>query len=420
MPDPSRLRTTLLALSACFVLAGVALTARRVLTHERGELEHESTPRSLAELERAPGSTRVSARLTEVTLEAGEHAIFELCAADRLEPARWSSALELVVFELPAMALMLRVPLDAEHLATAQRRPDSACMKLGGGTIERAGRYSVDAVWPAGPPRAELRTVKLQARVLALRQLSRLDRSGVLAIGLGVALLLAGLLVERDRASGDDGESMRDQRWQRLLFGAVAISALLAATHVPSAGATFTLLKGVCLVLLQAGAALLFCRIALPESSTRTALALAPPARRLGAWLGAALVTAALLVLNARLALRLVPATGEAPIQTFVSWPSGMLCFAALGALLPLGEELFFRGYLYRLLLGFGRAAAFWSTLVLFVALHAEQSWGNWGGLVSIAVTGLALTTLRASSGSVLIPAAAHLLYNFTLSMASF
>src|SRR4029079_10499269 len=101
----------------------------------------------------------------------------------------------------------------------------------------------------------------------------------------------------------------------------------------------------------------------------------APPARRLGAWLGAALVTAALLVLSARLALRLVPATGEAPIQTFVSWASGVLCFAARVALLPLGEELFFRGYLYRVMLGFGRVAAFWTTLALFVALHAEQSW---------------------------------------------
>ena len=159
-------------------------------------------------------------------------------------------------------------------------------------------------------------------------------------------------------------------------------------------------------------------RLALRERP-RSALAFAAP-QRVAFWLGAALAAAAVLVGTAHLALRLVPATSEAPIQTFVSWPSGMLCFAALGVVLPLGEELFFRGYLYRVALGLGRAAAFWITFALFLALHAEQSWGNWGGLVSVAAAGLALTGLRAWSASVLVPALAHVLYNFTLSMASF
>jgi membrane protease YdiL (CAAX protease family) len=88
--------------------------------------------------------------------------------------------------------------------------------------------------------------------------------------------------------------------------------------------------------------------------------------------------------------------------------------------LLPVAEEVFFRGYLYRAALRLGAAAAFVITVVLFVALHAQQSWGNWGGLVAIALTGTALTGLRALSGSVLVPALAHLLYNFALSVASF
>jgi membrane protease YdiL (CAAX protease family) len=171
-------------------------------------------------------------------------------------------------------------------------------------------------------------------------------------------------------------------------------------------------------VALQAGAALLLARRAFPEGR-RAALGLAGP-RRIALWIGAAVAVAALLVAAARVSLEVVPATSEAPIQSFVSWPSGLLCFAALGVLLPIGEELFFRGYLYRAALSLGRGAAFWITVVLFVALHAEQSWGNWGGLVAVAVTGLALTGLRARSGSVLIPALAHVLYNFTLSMGSF
>ena len=55
-----------------------------------------------------------------------------------------------------------------------------------------------------------------------------------------------------------------------------------------------------------------------------------------------------------------------------------------------------------------------------FVALHAQQSWGNWGGLVSIAAAGVVLTALRIVSGSVLVPALAHVLYNFALSMRAF
>jgi membrane protease YdiL (CAAX protease family) len=139
---------------------------------------------------------------------------------------------------------------------------------------------------------------------------------------------------------------------------------------------------------------------------------------------GYALALAAALALwgCAKLALLFVPATSEAPIQTFVAWPSGMLCFAALGLLLPIGEELFFRGLLYHALILVGRkplgaGAVSWG---LFVLLHAQQSWGNWGGLVSIAAAGVVLTGLRIASGSVLVPALAHVLYNFALSAGAF
>jgi len=405
------------SLAAVLVIAGLAGSAVRVLAHERSELEHESEPRTLAALAGAAGSTRVSARLSTVELQAGEHALFELCARDRLEPARWLQAFELAVFRLPDMHLMLRVPLDAAHLQTVRRNDAGACLRLGGGLIERAGRYSIDAVWPARPPNAELRGVELQARVLAIRPLSTLDRAFVLAAGVGAVLLLLALLARPDDPAVDGGAAARADA-RPLLLAAVGVAALVLATRIPTAGASMTLVKGFGLVLLQAGGALALGRSAWPATA-RTALAFARPQRVLF-WLAGALATAVLLVLTAHLALRLVPATSEAPIQSFVSWPSGMLCFAALGVVLPLGEELFFRGYLYRAALGFGRAAAFAITCALFVALHAEQSWGNWGGLVSVATAGLALTGLRALSGSVLIPALAHVLYNFTLSMASF
>jgi len=403
-------------LAAALLAIGVAGSMARVAVHERSELEHESEPRTLAALADAAGSTRVSARLSTVELQAGEHALFELCARDRLEPARWLQAFELAVFRLPDMHLMLRVPLDAAHLATVRRNDAGACLRLGGGLIERTGRYSIDAVWPARAPAAHVRGVELQARVLAIQPLARLDRAFVLAAGIGAVLLLLALLARQDDPA--DGRSLVQTHARGLLFAAAAIAALVFATRIPSAGASETLVKGLGLVVLQAGAALVLGGMVWP-GARRDALALARPPRS-WFWFAAALATAALLVLTAHLALRLVPATSEAPIQSFVSWPSGMLCFAALGVVLPLGEELFFRGYLYRAALGLGRAAAFGITCALFVALHAEQSWGNWGGLVSVAAAGLALTGLRALSGSVLIPALAHVLYNFTLSMASF
>jgi membrane protease YdiL (CAAX protease family) len=135
-----------------------------------------------------------------------------------------------------------------------------------------------------------------------------------------------------------------------------------------------------------------------------------------------ALGTALLLWGTARLSLRLVPATGEAPIQSFVSWPSGLLCFAALGVLLPVGEELLFRGLLFRALQAWTRrdAVAGMLSWLPFVALHAQQSWGNWGGLCAIAAAGAVLTVLRIASGSVLLPALAHVLYNFALSASAF
>lgn len=412
-------RRIVLALAGCLLVGGAGQAAYRVLAHERSELEHDSPPRTLSELASASGSTEVSARLAEVELQRGERVVFELCAEDSLDAATWRSAFDVAVFRLPQMELMLRVPLDAAHLAAVRRDAQRACLPLGGGIIDRSGRYSVDAVWPGSPPAAALRTVKLRARVLGLRALVLADRAAVVALGLGAVLLIGGLLLRHRRTAST---ALGSSHAVQLLGGAFAVALLVLVTHVPSAGATLTFAKGVGLVVLQAGIALLLCGIARPRAALDAldALALTPPPGRLAYWVGAALLVAALLVASARISLELVPATSEAPIQTFVRWPSGMLCFAALGVLLPLGEEVFFRGYLYRLALGFGRAAAFWLTLGLFVALHAEQSWGNWGGLVSIATAGVALTALRARSESVLIPALAHVLYNFTLSMASF
>ncbi len=426
------MRAVLAWTGAVLIVVALARTGLRVRELERGELEFESIPRKLSELAEAPGSTRVSARLASVDLREGEQALFELCSGDRLEVAAWRSTMEIAVFALPEMKLMLRVPLDAAHLEAAQRSAYGACLQLGRGTIDHTARYSVDAVWPSRPPPAALMDVPLRVRVLAMHPLVPLDRIGVVALGAGVLLLLLALALRAppkeplvDTVDDDDGSSTDgsttawDASARSLVGAAIALFALLVVTRLPSEGPSSTLLKGLLLVALQTAGVVALARAVQRRVPFAGPLAIGAPAHKLR-WLLAALLVAAACVVCAKLALRLVPATSEAPIQTFVSWPSGRLCFAALGVLLPVGEELFFRGYLYRTALRFGRSAAFWITLSLFVVLHAEQSFGNWGGLLSIGFTGVALTALRARSGSVLVPALAHVLYNFTLSMASF
>ena len=94
-------------------------------------------------------------------MRSGEDAVFELCSADRLEPARWLAAFDLAVFHLPDMHLMLRVPFDQPHLQGARRSERGACLPLGGGRIELAGDYCLDAGGPERAPAPALQLVPI-------------------------------------------------------------------------------------------------------------------------------------------------------------------------------------------------------------------------------------------------------------------
>jgi membrane protease YdiL (CAAX protease family) len=398
------MRRIAFAVAMALGCAGLSLGGLRVVQLERGELELETPWRSLNELAHAPGSSAVSARLAEVELARGERALVEVCWRGGLGAEHGLGGLEFAVFEQAPMRLMLRVPLDEAHLDSIQRDAAMACLRLGQGTAPRTGRYTVDAIWPDGPPSAIARSQPLGVRVLARTPLSSLDRGSVITLALGVvvALLTAVLLPSRREAAGFDSPQLVPAR--QLALAIVSLLAVAGTTELPAAGAASGLLKGAGLTVLQIGLALwLAGGLASSRSSALAIRAVSRP----GCALAAALLVAVLLVVSARLALHLIPATSRAPIQSFVSWPSGLLCFALLGVLLPVGEELFFRGYLYR------------SALVLFIALHLRQSWGNWGGVMAVAITGVALTTLRVCSGSTLVSALAHVLYNLALSLAA-
>jgi membrane protease YdiL (CAAX protease family) len=119
-------------------------------------------------------------------------------------------------------------------------------------------------------------------------------------------------------------------------------------------------------------------------------------------------------------ALSHVESTGEAPIEAFVSWPSGLLSFSALAVVAPIAEEVFFRGFVFGTIdngqWGGRRALACVASFGLFAGAHWEQVQGNWGGLLSVTMAGVVFTLLRAISGSTLVPAIAHLTYNALLS----
>jgi membrane protease YdiL (CAAX protease family) len=400
------------------VLVALAAGATRVVRLERAELEAKGPPVSLRELMSKPHATRISVRVGELALHAGQHSIFELCAADGLPQARWLGTLEFALLHLEAKQLMLRVPFDAAHLEHVRRNRQGGCLLLGSGPIEHDGTYSVEAVWSKQPPPAAVLDAPIQLRILAKSPLDARDRFCVLVLGLGVlTLLLATMRAAADRGQQPLRTSARESATTRAAFALLAMTMLYALSQLPSPGSSFTLAKGVLLFALQAGLAYQFAsRFA--GGDTMRALGLVAPLHMRTA-LGSGLLAWPMLVSTARLALRWVPTTGESPIQSFIAWPSGMLAAALLGVILPAAEELFFRGYLYAALLPFGRAAAAGVSVALFGLMHAHQSWGNWGGLASVFAAGAVLCAVRLISGSTLISALTHVAYNLTLSLAS-
>jgi membrane protease YdiL (CAAX protease family) len=428
---PRRGRTALrwfAGVAAALALATLSLGAARVVRLQRAEFALQTPATTLRSWRDKPNATRISARLAEVTLHAHQFSLFELCSGDGLPEARWLGALEFVVLHLEAKQVMVRVPLDAAHLAHVRRNAAGGCLLLGSGPIEHSGTYTVEAVWPDQQPSAAVLDVPIELHVSAKLPLDARDRRGVLLLGFATLGLLGSALLAarggtRTTASVEGSAEPTDatptprSMAARAALALLAIGSVLAASELPIVGSSAVLAKGLGLFGLQVGLAY---GLARPLADGRTAqlLGLVAP-RHVASALGSALLAWPLLVASARLALRWVPQTGEAPIETFISWPSGMLAAALLGVLLPAAEELFFRGYLYAALLPLGRAAAAIVSVCVFGLLHAEQSWGNWGGLAAVFAVGAVLCATRVVSGSTLIAALVHVAYNLTLSVAS-
>jgi membrane protease YdiL (CAAX protease family) len=410
-------RRIVLGLGLTLLFGSLLAAATAVIGMERRELEHESPWASLAERAAQPGATGVSARLTELPLAVGDEASFELCARADLRASGAQDVLELMVWQPAGARLELRVPLDAAHLAQTRAGAELSCLELGAGRIAHAGRYALDAVWPGRSLPPALAAIPLRARVLVRRPLG--TREGLLVLGAALGSMLC-VLASFSPAPRLALTPAQQRRGPPLAVGFALLGMLLftGALHLPLGGASGGLARGVLVALVELGLAAGGAWLVFQHA--QRGLCLVAPSQRPGAWLLVACLAALALHPLTRLAMQLAPPGERAPIEAFISWPSGALSFAMLGMAVPLAEELFFRGLVYGALTPLGKPLAALGCVLLFALAHAQQTWGNWGALASVTLTGAVLTALRSLSGSTLVPAVAHLLYNLSLWRDSF
>jgi uncharacterized protein len=118
---------------------------------------------------------------------------------------------------------------------------------------------------------------------------------------------------------------------------------------------------------------------------------------------------------------QLLPIPKHLPIDQFfqTAREAGIMSVIAV-TLAPFMEELFFRGFLYPVLVRrIGTLAAILLTSVLFGLLHGAQLGYSWAVLI-IFLVGIALTTVRAVTKSVASSFLVHVGYNATLSILLF
>ena len=118
----------------------------------------------------------------------------------------------------------------------------------------------------------------------------------------------------------------------------------------------------------------------------------------------------------------LLPVPKELPMDRFFRTAQEAWALSLFGtAVAPLMEELFFRGFLYPVLVRrLGTAIAIILTSASFGLIHAPQLGHAWGPVLVVFLVGLTLTITRAVTKSVAPGFLIHVAYNSTLSVALF
>jgi membrane protease YdiL (CAAX protease family) len=134
------------------------------------------------------------------------------------------------------------------------------------------------------------------------------------------------------------------------------------------------------------------------------------------------LVAGLLLSLGLQALAHLLPMPPELPIDRFFRTALEAWALSLFGTTFaPLMEELFFRGFLYPVLVRrLGTAIGIILTSVSFGLLHAAQLGRAWGPVLVVSLVGLALTITRAITKSVAPGFLMHVAYNGTISVLLF
>lgn len=414
-----------LSLGALVVLLSVGVAALRIDHLESHEVR-SLVRTSLAEAE--PLDDDAGVVLSTVGLEQDHVVGFELCAEDPMEPERWQGALSVAVARPSTGEIMTESELTPEVLELVRRNQAAGCLRIGSGTIAVSDDYAVEARWAERP--TDLDAVPLVVRVLGRHPLGGTDLLLVLLTWLGGLVMVVSLLArslapppapaeldeaarEWEAANAQPGPLAKVPDWALALIGVGLMAGLFYAfgyVRVGAAGGT-ALMFGI--AALEIGIAFLLARGS-GLTGRLDFLGLRRP-KRWYLYVPVAVIAGLLLWLLATSATRLIPSTGVSSVEMLVSWPSGMLSFAVPAVVVPVAEEVFFRGFVYGALERKSRALAFAGAWLLFVFAHVPQTFGQWGALIAITVAGLGFTSLRAASRSTLVSTLAHLVYNGTL-----
>ena len=134
------------------------------------------------------------------------------------------------------------------------------------------------------------------------------------------------------------------------------------------------------------------------------------------------LVAGFVLSLGLQAFAHLLPMPKDLPIDRFFRTAQEAWALSLFGMIVaPLMEELFFRGFLYPVLVRrLGTAAAVVLTSASFGLIHASQLGRAWGPVLVVSLVGLALTITRAATKSVAPGFLMHVAYNSTISVLLF
>ena len=424
------LRLTLVGVG--LVALGIVFGALRVRGLEKNDVNARSTPQPVE-----------SARegLVEARLTQGQDVIFEVCADDAFDGRHWERREFLVryvdteppevaqraLFEADLRPRVRRHETASHGTATA---PSHGCLNVASGqALPVGGRYALAIVTTdESDPAAELNDEAperdatqghaeenplVTGRIIAVTAIGSLDRVAVYLVLLGTLLLLTAGVVRRaptpsPTQPADNGRELRNVAIGTLLFAATIVGLGLLPLH----GALLGMLRGLLIAIFEIALAVWL--VSKPRATTLAwwrprlpiAYLVATPFLIGGLWTAG------------RLLIALVPATGRAPIEAFVSFPSGSLAYAVIATFLPVAEELFFRGFVYgNLERRLNVNAATLLTVAVFALAHLPQQFGAWGPFVSVTATGFVLTLLRRFSGSTVLPALVHVGHNAVITL---